>query len=70
MAADQTPSDPPLTDAPPDSAATRRRADGSVRLAILFLIVLGLLGLLGATGTAASAVDALLANPAQNCGGG
>ena len=67
MAADWTPDEPPLPGAPPPDVEPR--SGGSPRLAILFLVLLGVLGLLSATGTAVSAVDALLANPAQGCGG-
>jgi hypothetical protein len=67
MAADFTPGELPLADAPAPDVG--RQSGGSHRLAMLFLVLLGLLALTSATGTAVSAVDALLANPAQGCGG-
>jgi len=58
----------PVPDGEPDGSERPRR--GSRSLTIAFLVALCLLGLLGAGGAAASAVEALLANPAQSCGGG
>ena len=71
MPADMTPLDlPPDAELPaPDSLDAQPRGR-TPRLAILFVVLLGVLGLLGFTGTAVGAVDALLANPAQSCGGG
>ena len=70
MPADTTPLD--LAPEPELSAAEGldRPRTSSRRLGALFLVLLGVLALLGVTGTAVSAVDALLANPAQSCGGG
>ena len=42
---------------------------GSPRLAVLYLVIVGLLSLFAISGAAVSAVDALLANPAESCGG-
>jgi len=78
MPADMTPLDLPSEaehPAPEAELPAPAGLDGqprgrSPRLAVLFLVLLGALGLLGVTGTAVSAVDALLANPAQGCGGG
>ena len=68
------PADVSPLDLPPDPELAAPEGTGpppagaSHRLATLFLVVVGLLVLLGAV-PAASAVDALLANPAQDCGG-
>ena len=71
MPADMNPLDlPSAAELPaPDSVDGQPRGR-TPRLAIVFLVLLGVLGLLGVTGTAVGAVDALLANPAQSCGGG
>jgi hypothetical protein len=60
---------PDGVDRPPSPDGVDRPSDRSPRLATIFLVTLGLLVLLGATVPVVSAVDALLANPAQGCGG-